>query len=134
MHKPEIYYEIHGSSENKNTLVLVMGFTASLTWWPREFIETLSESFQVITIDNRGIAKSPRGKAAYNMSTLASDISSILDYLKIKKVDLLGVSMGGMIAQEFTLMFPERVKKLMLFSTSAGIKINRELSKHHISA
>jgi len=77
----------------------------------------------VIALDNRGSGKSSRPNYPYTMDMFVEDLKSILSYLNIQdKIHLCGVSMGGMIAQNFVLKYPEMVKTLILCATSPNAK------------
>lgn len=112
----KICYEIFGKGE---PIVLIHGFGSRKEGFKCQ-IPALSQNFNVITFDNRGAGKSERVDEPYTMETLADDIRSLLDFLKIKKTHVLGVSMGGLIAQQFVLQYPEYVDKLVLLNTVTG--------------
>ena len=113
----ELYYESHGDGE---PLVLVPGF-ASGAWSWRWQVEDLAREFRVITFDPRGVAGSRlKGGASVSIADIADDISSLLDELEIDAAHVLGISFGGFVAQEFALRHPDRLKKLILASTSFG--------------
>jgi len=79
----------------------------------------------VIALDNRGVGKSSRPNYSYSMDIFVEDLKNLLDYLNIKeKIHLCGISMGGMIVQNFALKYPDMVKTLILCATSAYIKPN----------
>jgi pimeloyl-ACP methyl ester carboxylesterase len=80
----------------------------------------LSTNHTVIIFDNRGISESTLGTKDYAINQLAEDIVGLLNVLNINKVDILGYSMGGMIAQQLTLEHKERVDDLILYSTHCG--------------
>jgi pimeloyl-ACP methyl ester carboxylesterase len=122
----EIYYESRGAGE---PLVLIPGFAAGAwTWF--EQTEELSKTFRVITFDPRGVSRSAadgNSTATISLQTIAADVAGLLDFLKIERAHVLGVSFGGFVAQEFALRFPERLKKLVLACTSFG-------GKNHVAA
>lgn len=112
-----IFYESKGGGE---PLILIPGFASGAWSW---FCQTneLAKYFRVITFDPRGIGRSGNGDLQnLSMQTFIADVLWILDDLKIEKVNVLGVSFGGFVAQEFAAAFPERVEKLILACTSAG--------------
>ena len=117
----ELYYESHGAGE---PLVLIPGFAAGAwTWF--EQIEELSKTFRVIAFDPRGVSRSPVDEnltETISLPTIAADIADLLDFLQIEKANVLGVSFGGFVAQEFALAFSERLNKLILACTSSGGK------------
>lgn len=115
-----IYYEEHGQ-ENSNTepLVLIMGFTVSSIGWHWN-VPAFAEHFRTIAFDNRGVGQSDKPEGAYSMQMFADDTAGVLDALDIQKAHIFGISMGGMIAQEFALRHPDRVKTLTLGCTNCG--------------
>jgi pimeloyl-ACP methyl ester carboxylesterase len=107
-----IYYEVQGKGE---PLILIMGFANTHHAW--FFQRNLSRYFKVITLDNRGVGKSGKPDNEYSIKLMARDVAGIMDCLKIEKAHIVGVSMGGMIAQEFALKYPHRILKLILGCT-----------------
>ncbi len=116
----ELCYEIFGEGY---PIILIHGFGSRKEGYKCQ-IPTLSREFEVIVFDNRGAGKSERVNERYTMETLADDIKELLNFLKIKKAHVLGTSMGGMIAQQFTLQYSEYVKKLVLVNTISGTPDN----------
>ncbi len=114
-----IYYEIHGEGK---PLVMIMGLGVDSSWWPPEVIEGLARHFQVVIFDNRGAGRSSKPRVKYTIRDMAEDTVKLMDYLGIDRAHILGVSMGGMIAQEIALTFPERVEKLVLVVTTPGLR------------
>jgi len=113
----KICYEIKGEGE---PVLLVHGFSDRKEHWRAQFGD-LSEHFKVIRFDTRGAGKSDRPDGVYTMELLADDINSLLDYLKIKKTHIIGHSLGGMIVQNFAILYPNRIKKIVLINTIAGM-------------
>ena len=116
----KICYEIHGSGK---PIILIHGFGSKKEGYKCQ-IPALSERFKVIAFDNRGAGKSERVDIPYTLETLAEDIRNLLDFLEIKKTHVLGTSMGGIIAQQFVLQFPEYTDKLILINTIPGVPDN----------
>ena len=115
-----LYYETHGDGEK--SLVLIPGFASGAWSWFRQ-VEELAKKIRVIVFDPRGVARSQISNGTgVNLETLAADVIYLLDELKIEKANVLGVSFGGFVAQEFALAFPERLSKLILVCTSFGGK------------
>lgn len=112
----EIYYETSGSGE---PLVLISGLGYPAWEWHR-MVPYLSEHFQVITFDNRGVGQTESPAGPYSASMLAADTAGLLDALGIKKAVVAGHSMGGFIAQAMALEFPQKIEKLVLCSTNFG--------------
>jgi 3-oxoadipate enol-lactonase len=113
-----LYYEVHGKGE---PLVLIMGYGASgKTWFSIQDI--LAREYRVIVVDNRGTGQSDKPEIPYTTKMMASDVAGLLDVLDISAVSVFGHSMGGMIAQEFALNYPERLNNLILGGTNCGVK------------
>lgn len=113
-----LYFETFGNEANPAVL-LIMGLDAQCLAFTEEFIQPLLDhDYYCIRFDNRDIGKSTwlnnvwHRKNPYTLEDMAQDTIYLLDYLHIQKVHLIGVSMGGMIAQRLTISFPERVRSL----------------------
>lgn len=115
-----IYYEIHGKQKDI-PLVLISGLGCDHTMWD-SILESLSKNHQVILLDNRGIGQSSTPIEEYTINDMAHDIRKLLDALDIYKVNIIGSSMGGIIAQEYAVNFPEHVNKMVLCSTLTRLK------------
>jgi 3-oxoadipate enol-lactonase len=113
-----IYYEVHG--EGGAPLILIGGYAGDIAGWPPEFVEKLAARHRVILFDNRGTGHSGKPDSPYTMSMFAADTVAVLDALGIEQAHVLGVSMGGMIAQHVGLNYPERVRSLILACTAAA--------------
>jgi len=111
-----LYYEEHGSGD---PLILIMGFTVSSIGW-RWNIPAFAQDFRTIAFDNRGVGQSDKPDMPYTMAMFADDTAGVLDGLGIDQAHIFGISMGGMIAQEFALRHPQRVKTLILGCTNCG--------------
>jgi pimeloyl-ACP methyl ester carboxylesterase len=111
-----LYYETYGSGP---ALALVAGLGAG-TWLWEQQIDDLAEHFTVVAFDNRGVGRSDAPEGPYSIAMMADDLAGVLDSLGIERAHVLGASMGGFIAQEFALRYPERVDRLVLVATSAG--------------
>lgn len=99
-------------------LVLIAGLGMDNVCWIRQ-IPAFKKFFKVIVFDNRGIGKSTGSTGQYSIKMMADDVEGLLEHLGIHQSHVLGSSMGGMIAQEFAINYPEMVDKLMLCSTFA---------------
>lgn len=113
----KICYDVHGEGD---PIVLIHGFSDRKEHF-RAQVPELSKHFKVIRLDNRGAGKSDRPDGEYTMEVYADDIKGLLDHLDIEKTHILGHSLGGMIAQNFVLKYPERVKKVVLLNTIPGL-------------
>ena len=115
----EMYYKMTDFTnpwEEPETLVLIHGYSSNAKFWFPQ-VPVFCREFKVITIDNRGSGRTTIPQKGFTMKTMASDLRALLDKLNVDKVYLLGHSMGGCIAQQFALDYPEKVKGLVLFST-----------------
>jgi len=101
-------------------LLLIMGFGASAAMWDDAFVDLLAPHFDVITVDNRGTGESEKRDEEIDMATLADDAANLLTALSLERAHVFGVSMGGMIAQEFALRHPARLRRLVLGCTNHG--------------
>lgn len=109
-----LYYETRGDGES---LLLIPGLGSDSASWAGA-CEKLARHFRVIAIDNRGSGRSDVPTARYSIRDMADDAAGILDHLRIKRCHVLGHSMGGYIAQELAIRYPERVGKLVLEATA----------------
>lgn len=98
----DMYYEIHGEGE---PLVLIEGLGYSTWMWCKQ-VEELSKKFKVIIFDNRGVGETDKPDMEYSIEMFADDLADLLSKLEIKKAHILGVSMGGFVAQEFAIKYP----------------------------
>ena len=114
-----IHYEIRGQGQ---PLALIFGYAGSSRGWGEPFLKLLESRFQTIVIDNRGTGQSDKPDAPYTIEMFADDAAGVLDKLDIPRAHIFGVSMGGMIAQEFALRHPKRTATLTLGCTTAGGK------------
>lgn len=114
-----IEYDERGSGP---ALVLIYGYGGSRHQWRREFLDDLARDFRLITFDNRGTGGSTKPSEPWAMTDFAADTVGLLDHLGLETTFLLGLSMGGMIAQETVLQAPRRIEKLILSDTHCGAK------------
>jgi pimeloyl-ACP methyl ester carboxylesterase len=111
-----IHYEVHGSGE---PLLLIGGLGADTFLWFRQ-VPDLSKHFRVIVFDNRGSGETDKPEEPYTIKMFADDTAGLLKAIQIPQANILGASLGGLIAQEFALDYPEMVDKLILVSTNFG--------------
>jgi pimeloyl-ACP methyl ester carboxylesterase len=97
--------------------VLLNGWTASGLAWPRILVRELERRFRLVRIDNRGSGFSRFAETPFTVGDLADDVAAVLDAEALESSLIVGVSMGGMIAQEFAIRYPRRVDGLLLVST-----------------
>ena len=137
----ELCYEIFGDA-GAEPMVMIMGLGAQMIHWDDDFCRQLAaRGFRVIRFDNRDIGKSSKmtgGKrltaiellklrflkipvdAPYRLRDMADDVVGLMDALGIASAHLVGASMGGMIAQEIAISFPQRVRSLTSIMSSTG--------------
>ncbi len=116
----EIQYEVHGEGA---PLVLAHGYTASLRMWDAQ-VPALSEKYRVVIYDTRGhgATSAPPDMESYSLArNYVADQAALMDHLGIERAHVGGLSMGGMIAQEFALQHRTRVRSLLLFDTGPGM-------------
>lgn len=105
-------YVVEGSGE---TLVFIHGLSDNLVYW--EFLASnLKKDFQVLRIDLRGHGQSDLGEDEITMDSYVNDLVGLLDDLNISKSNIIGFSLGGAIALDFAIKYPERVSSLVLMS------------------
>ncbi|HEY8083472.1 MAG TPA: alpha/beta hydrolase [Solirubrobacterales bacterium] len=113
----ELYYEQAGSGE---PMLLIQGMSATHMTWGRPFLSALERDFDCIVFDNRGMGKSGEAELPFTIADLANDTAALLDALEIECAHLVGISMGGMIAQELALAHPERIRTLTIGASYCG--------------
>ncbi len=114
----DMYYEEHGDP-NAEPLLLIMGFAMNATSWALQ-IPALAERYRVIAFDSRGVGRTTQPEGPYSVPQMAADAAALLDHIGIESTHVVGASMGGMIAQEFALRHPSRVRGLVLACTTPG--------------
>jgi 3-oxoadipate enol-lactonase len=112
----KLYWEEYGSGR---PVLLIMGLSFTHEMWFR-VLPYLTSEYRVIVFDNRGMGRSDVPKGFYSISQMAADAHAILKAAGIAAADVMGASMGGMIAQELALRFPDSVRRLVLACTTHG--------------
>jgi pimeloyl-ACP methyl ester carboxylesterase len=116
----EVAYKLFGKGE---PLFLIPGFSMTMDMWDPIVLHLLSSNHTIIIFDNRGIGNTTAGNKTPSIPQFANDTAALIDVLGIKKpVDILGLSMGGFIAQELALLHPEKVNRLVIHASSCGGK------------
>lgn len=112
---------LHYTSEGSGSdLVLIHGLGGDLTVWDHE-AAVFSRYHRVLRIDVRGFGMSDKPPGSYSPQLFARDLCHVLDACGVQRAHVLGISMGGVIAQRFGLDFPDRVRSLVLTSTSSEV-------------
>ena len=124
-----IWYEsISPKNPSKGAILLIMGISNDALGWPQKFIQSFVDSgYQVIRYDHRGTGMSDwvknwDSKKPYSLADMAEDGIAVLNSLGIKKANIIGISMGGMIAQELAINHPDRVVSLTSMMSSGYIE------------
>jgi pimeloyl-ACP methyl ester carboxylesterase len=119
----EIEYEALGDADSR-PLLLVNGFTSQMIRWPEGLCRQLTaRGFYVVAFDNRDVGlstKTPQGAPDYTLSDMAADGLAVLDALAIDRAHVVGMSMGGMIAQVMAIEHPGRVASLCSIMSTTG--------------
>jgi pimeloyl-ACP methyl ester carboxylesterase len=113
----ELYYERRGAGE---PLLMVMGMGGSHRHWGEPFTDLIARDFDAISYDHRGVGYSGPLDGELSIGSLADDALALLDALSVPSAHVLGISMGGMVAQELALRAPQRLRTLALGCTWAG--------------
>jgi len=113
----EFHFERAGSGE---ALLLIQGMSGTHVSWGEPFLGALADRFEVVAFDNRGIGLSAPIEGAFTIAEMAEDTVGLLDLLEIERAHVVGISMGGMIAQELALAHPQRLRSLTLGCTYCG--------------
>lgn len=143
-----VEYVIDGPDDGE-PLLLIMGMGAQLVAWPPDLVQGLVDNgFRVIRYDNRdqglsgrtegpaptmtavakGLASRRLATSDYTLIDLAEDATGLLDHLGIESAHVVGMSMGGMVAQELTLRHPERVRSLTSIMSNTGHRLHGRTS------
>ncbi len=112
----KIWWEEQGRGE---PVLAIMGLSFPLQMWYRT-APALARKFRVILMDNRGVGLSDVPRGPYLISRMAADAAAVLDAAGVRSAHVVGASMGGMIAQELALRYPNRVRSLLLGCTWCG--------------
>jgi pimeloyl-ACP methyl ester carboxylesterase len=113
-----IHYTVEGAGDS--TLLLLAGLGSHASDWNAEFLGELTRDYKVVLVENRGIELSQTSAKSWSLRDMADDALAVLDALGVARTHVLGISMGGMIAQLLAAENAQRVAKLVLMSTSFG--------------
>ena len=112
----EIAYELRGAGD---PIVMIHGAQGDQSMFNGMAADFAGE-YRVLTFDQRGSGLSGKPDMPYSIAMLADDTAALMDHLRITRAHIIGVSMGGMIAQEFALRHPQKVRSLVLGCTTPG--------------
>ena len=113
----QVYYEIRGKGPR---LLSISGTGGDLRQSPNIFETPLAQQFEILAYDQRGLGQTSRPDIPYTMVDYAADADALLEVLGWNRCPVMGVSFGGMVAQELALRYPHRVERLVLACTSSG--------------
>ncbi|MCW2497018.1 alpha/beta hydrolase [Jatrophihabitans sp.] len=113
----QLYYERRGIGE---PLLLIMGMAGHHNTWGEPFLSALAEHFDVVTFDHRGIGESTDVPGDFSIVDLANDTVALLEALGWESAHVMGISLGGMVAQELVLDVPEMVRTLVIGCSYCG--------------
>jgi pimeloyl-ACP methyl ester carboxylesterase len=115
----DVAYKMFGKGD---PILLFNGASDGMDAWDPSFLTAISSNHTVIVFDQRGIGNTTVGSKPYTYQQLANDSAGLLDAIKIPKADVMGYSLGGHIAQAFTISYPEKVNSIIIVASSCGGK------------
>jgi 3-oxoadipate enol-lactonase len=121
-----IHYRVRGDSGEN--VVLVQGLGLSSRFWfeqPELLVGDPERPRRVLVLDNRGTGRSDKPRPPYRMAEMADDVIAVMDAAGMRRAVVVGISMGGMIAQHVALRHPKRVDGLVLLATTPGLPHGR---------
>jgi 3-oxoadipate enol-lactonase len=102
-------------------VVLIQGLTLSGRFWFDLPERVATDGYRTVWLDNRGTGQSDEATRTLSMRVFADDVITLMDHVGARTATVVGISMGGMIAQHLGLLYPERVEGLVLMATSCGL-------------
>jgi len=112
-----LYYERSGAGE---PLLFISGTGGDLRHRPNVFESPMADQFDLLAYDQRGLGQSSVPEGPWTMADYATDTAGLLDAVGWDSCLVIGLSFGGMVAQEFAIRYPKRVRRLVLCCTSPG--------------
>lgn len=113
----ELHFEQRGQGE---PLLLIMGMSGTHLSWGEPFLQLLERDFAVTAYDHRGVGKSSTTEPGYSIADLADDAAGLIEALNLDSAHVLGISMGGMVAQELALRHPDKIRTLAIGCSYSG--------------
>lgn len=129
-----IHYQMGGTPEAGRRLLSISGSGGDLRQPPGPFIPALADRFEMLAYDQRGLGQTDRPDSDYQMADYAADALALLDHVGWERACVVGVSFGGMVAQELAVTAPERVERLVLACTSSGGEGGASYPLHELSS
>ena len=111
----EIEYYKFGSG---SPIILIPGYATDVSSWSNDFLRTLANHHQLIVLNNRNVGGSRINSTRYKSHDLANDVFQLMQHLQLKNPAVIGISMGGMIAQQVAALHPSHVGQLILINTA----------------
>ncbi len=108
-----LYYETYGAG---STLLFIHGLGSSAYDWKAQ-IDYFSAQYKVIVLDLRGHGQSDKAAGLYSIPLFAEDVASLIKNLSLKEVDIVGISLGGMVAMQLAVNYPQLVKKMVIVNS-----------------
>jgi|TARA_B100000902_G_C27264375_1_gene892650 3-oxoadipate enol-lactonase len=130
-HDLSIYYE-RSSKQSNGPLLYIGGTGGDLRNRPNQLDSPLKDSFEIISYDQRGLGQTSKPENEYTMKQYANDAADFIDKLGFSSLPVMGVSFGGMVAQELAIRHPDKVTKLVLACTSSGGKGGSSYPLHEL--
>ena len=127
----QLYLERGGSGE---TVLYISGTGGDLRNKPNQFDSPLARHFNLVCYDQRGLGQSDKPYGEYTMVDYADDAAAVLDLIGEESIRVVGVSFGGMVAQELALRYPRRIRSLLLLCTSSGGRGQPSYPLHELEA
>lgn len=125
-----LYYDETGHG---GPVILLHGLGSCADDWQLQ-VQPFAERFRVITLDLRGHGRSDKPNQLYSIALFASDVAALMDALHIEAAHVVGLSLGGCVAQQLTLDFPARVRRLVLVNTFARVDMGGPLNAIALAA
>lgn len=130
VHDLLMYYEIHSTGPR---LLIISGTGGDLRQKPNIFDSPIARHFKILGFDQRGLGQTSCPDIPYTMADYAEDANGLLDAVGWERCMVMGISFGGMVAQEFALRYPNRVERLVLACTSSGGRGGASYPVHEIA-